>query len=426
LKALTLGGDNTAIGDNALPILTGFNALTENNTAVGHQAGRYLAEGTDNTFVGFDAGSGTASHTGCNFNTCIGSGSGKSLTTGGNNIFLGYSAGKSITSANYNVAIGNEAMGCIPTSKTPTGEENVCIGYHSGRLFNNTTPKRNVGVGYATLGGGLGTTNDTTSEGNTCVGWNSGKNITNNGFNVGIGSGSLGGNGSATGGGNNVCVGENAGGLVSGSENVMVGQGSGLNVAAGSSNTIVGRNSGIGITTGTKNTCLGSDSNITGNPSNCCVIGNLATSSTSSSITLGRVGSDSVRLNKITPMYVTPSLASGDIGFIQSVATITYPGTTTNIIASNISANGTWVVYVFLNFTGLTNSPQLIVEDATPTTLGIVATRITGGTDRYSGSFPYTITAAANVVRIRFSVAPTTGGTNGGDANQYVRFVRIA
>jgi hypothetical protein len=109
LRALTLGGDNTAIGDNALPILTGTNALTENNTAVGHQAGRYLAEGTDNTFIGFNAGSGTSSHTGGNFNTCVGSGAGRSLSTGDNNVFVGWDAG----------------------SNTDVGSNNTCLGYNT-------------------------------------------------------------------------------------------------------------------------------------------------------------------------------------------------------------------------------------------------------------------------------------------------------
>ena len=273
LAALTLGDSNTAIGDLAFPIMTGTSALTKNNTAVGHQAGRYLLDGTDNTFVGFNAGAGTSSHSGSNFNTCVGSGAGSGFTTGDNNTLVG--AAIDVISSGSN----------------------------------------NTGLGY---------------------------------------------------------------------------------------NLIIG-------TSGTYRTCIGSGS--VGTINNC--------------VTLGRVGTDSVKLNKITPMYTTPSLVSGDIGFIES-RTITYPGTTTNIIASNISANGTWVVYVFLSFTLLTTSPKLIVQDATPTTLGVVSLKNTSGTDRYIGSFPYTITAAANVVSIRLSLAPTSGGLDGADANQYVRFVRIA
>lgn len=109
LRALTLGGDNTAIGDNALPILTGANSVAENNTAVGHQAGLFLAEGTDNTFVGFNAGAGTSSHTGCNFNTCVGSGAGSILTTGDNNVFFGFEAGNGIITGSDNTFIGHTA-----------------------------------------------------------------------------------------------------------------------------------------------------------------------------------------------------------------------------------------------------------------------------------------------------------------------------
>jgi hypothetical protein len=106
LRALTLGGDNTAIGDNALPLLTGANAVAENNTAVGHQTGLYLAEGIDNTFIGFNAGAGTSSHTGCNYNTAVGSGSASALSTGDNNTCIGFDAGNILTTGSNNTFLG--------------------------------------------------------------------------------------------------------------------------------------------------------------------------------------------------------------------------------------------------------------------------------------------------------------------------------
>jgi hypothetical protein len=89
--------------------LTGTQANTINNTAVGHQAGRYLAEGTDNTFIGFDAGAGTSSHTGCNFNTAVGSGAAAALSTGDDNTCIGSGAGNIITTGSDNTFLGLNA-----------------------------------------------------------------------------------------------------------------------------------------------------------------------------------------------------------------------------------------------------------------------------------------------------------------------------
>lgn len=172
-------------------------------------------------------------------------------------------------------------------------------------------------------------------------------------------------------------------------------------------NTSVSGTATIGTATITNASVSGTDTIGTANITTASVSGTLTT-------------------NTITPTYLTSSLASGNIGFIQT-ASITYPGTTTNIIASNISANGTWVVYCQLNFTGMTTTPQLIVQDASLTTLGVLGALLRAGTDHYNTAFcVYTITGSANVVSIRLSLAPTTGGANGGDTNQYVRFVRIA
>lgn len=303
------------------------------------------------------------------------------------------------------------AQGAITIPTLSTGTLNV-----SG-VITTTSSTTNIGLGYEAL------SSNTTGTANTAFGHQSGR-VNDIGIrNTFIGDKA----GLLTAGSRNqiTCVGASAGsGTILGSNTTAVGYNT-LPLSTGSSNTALGESAGASITTGTNNTCIGAGANITGAATEySTAIGAGAVASTNNTIVLGTIN-DTIRYNKVSPLYTTPSFTNANIGWIENAA-ITYPGLTTNIIASNISANGTWIVYAFLNFTGLTNSPQLIVQDATPTQLGVIATRDSLGTDRYRGSFPYTITAAANVVSIRLSVAPTTGGINGGDAGQYVRFVRIA
>jgi hypothetical protein len=115
-----LGGDNTAIGFEALQA----NTTGNDNTALGFRALRSNTTGTFNTATGFEAlfrntigGGNTAnglgallSNTTGNSNTAIGAGALQLNTTGSNNIAVGAEAGVNFTTGNNNIDIGNAGV----------------------------------------------------------------------------------------------------------------------------------------------------------------------------------------------------------------------------------------------------------------------------------------------------------------------------
>lgn len=92
-------------------VVVGVNAMTQHsggnrNTVIGEGAlfGDFLGVNSDNTLVGYRAGSNAS--TGNNGNTGIGSESIRSLTTGSANVALGYRSGDLITTGSLNIVIG--------------------------------------------------------------------------------------------------------------------------------------------------------------------------------------------------------------------------------------------------------------------------------------------------------------------------------
>ena len=122
LQANTTGSYNTALGDSALY----SNTTASNNTAVGYQAGYSNTTGLYNTFVGtqdnasnavgrsntigwYNAAFGAAalqSNVSGYFNVAIGAQS-LYVATGSNNTGVGYGAGSAITTGAYNTILGN-------------------------------------------------------------------------------------------------------------------------------------------------------------------------------------------------------------------------------------------------------------------------------------------------------------------------------
>jgi hypothetical protein len=97
--------------------------------------------GTENTFIGVNAGNFTLSGT---FNTASGSGALKLNAAGSNNIAIGATALGANTSGNGNTAIGGGALGA-----NSTGGGNIAIGYEAG--FNHTVGD-NSNMDIGTLG----------------------------------------------------------------------------------------------------------------------------------------------------------------------------------------------------------------------------------------------------------------------------------
>ena len=149
--------------------------------------------GTNNTFLGEDAGNLTAS--GANYNTGLGYHCLTGLTSGDRNVCIGWASGKAITTGSYNFGMGycslylatdasdNIAIGDTALATTASGQRNTCVGSGSG--YDIATATDNTGIGY------YAGYRITTGVGNTCIGSFVGGiagNITTGSYNVLIGN----------------------------------------------------------------------------------------------------------------------------------------------------------------------------------------------------------------------------------------------
>ena len=82
---------NVAIGLNSLRGTTPSSGIVTENTAVGVSSGQSLNSGSQNTFIGKDAGKLIGSATASNNNTCVGHGAVIDMTVGNNNTYIGAS-----------------------------------------------------------------------------------------------------------------------------------------------------------------------------------------------------------------------------------------------------------------------------------------------------------------------------------------------
>jgi hypothetical protein len=247
-----------------------FNAATQFNlggTRVLH------ATGTDNVFVGREAGNSIAA--GGDSNAFFGMESGKSNTTGFNNTFVGAYAGRSNT-----IAGNNAFFGANTGLSNNTGNFNAFFGSNAG--FTNTSGSSNAFFGSSS---GL---NHSIGSNNSFFGRSAGASVTNalnNSF-----FGAYAGENTTTGG--NAYFGAFAGQKnTSGFGNVFVGSNAGKENTGGSSNTFVGVNSGQNQGAGgSNNTALGANAKVNLNVNNATAIGANAFASQSNTLVLGVSG----------------------------------------------------------------------------------------------------------------------------------------
>ncbi len=207
------------------------------------------------------------------FNLFVGSGAGQNIiatstvdgTSGIRNTALGINALTNATSSDFNVAIGNGAMG--GNSSDSSGSSNVAIGFSS--LTANSSGANNTAVGAQTMVAnttgvqnvafGAGSLDvNTTASNNTAIGFAAlGASVTG-ASNVALGSSASGGNTSAT---NTTAIGFAAG---SGSSNfnaegyTVLGYLAGDNISTGSDySTFLGYQSGSAVTSGFGNILIG-------------------------------------------------------------------------------------------------------------------------------------------------------------------------
>lgn len=115
---LTTASRNSALGDVALLNLT----TGVDNSAVGNSAGTNITTGSFNTVLGSFAGS---SITTGQLNTAVGFNAMLSATTGSNNVCLGSGAGGSLTTGNLNTLIGVAAGNAYTTESSNVAIENI-------------------------------------------------------------------------------------------------------------------------------------------------------------------------------------------------------------------------------------------------------------------------------------------------------------
>lgn len=217
-EKLTTGNANTCFGYNAGAAIT----TGDQNTSIGKSALETMQAGSNNTAIGFSALR-YANDATCVQNTIVGSFCGEQITTGNNNTALGHNTLKTLTTGDLNTAIGQGAL-----AYTVTGNYNTAIGYHA--LLNRVADDSTAMGAEALMA-------CTTGVGNTAFGRGALKSVV---------TGQL-----------NTAVGHQAGRLVTGNGNTIVGESAAYASTTGSSNTVVGNLALSANTTGSSNTAIG-------------------------------------------------------------------------------------------------------------------------------------------------------------------------
>lgn len=165
----TTGEHNVFMGHNAGYF---YNTVGSRNVLIGSLAG-YFNNGSNNTFVGFSAGSGNLTG---NRNTFIGQ-AGSFLQKGDNNVMVGHESGEVAGSCSGNAFVGNQS------GYHNTGDNNSFFGHKAG--FFNQAGVNNTYLGYQS-GGSASLVNATAIGANALV-TASHSLVLGNSANVGIG-----------------------------------------------------------------------------------------------------------------------------------------------------------------------------------------------------------------------------------------------
>lgn len=238
-----IGGNGTAGGTLSANLV---NTATQYNMS----GLRILsAAGTNNLFLGFNAG---ASNTGGS-NSFFGIAAGLNNTTGFTNSFYGSSAGLA-----NSTGFGNSFFGASAGAANSTACCNSFFGTSSG--FNAT------GGSNAFFGFNAGNAN-TTGANNAFFGANAGSNNTTSD--------------------NNTFFGESTGYVNTGGDNSFFGARAGLSNTTGTGNTFVGRSAGTGNATGSNNTYVGANTSGSDGLTNATAIGANAQVTASNTIVMG-------------------------------------------------------------------------------------------------------------------------------------------
>jgi hypothetical protein len=254
----TVGGggtsSNLAIGTDALDVAE---AGAANNVGIGHSAGIGVTTGDANVFIGLYSGYNVST---ASFNIALGNHAfeGGAAITGESNIAIGDRALESAEGGLLrNVVIGNDA-GSGGTFASAT--DNVIIGTNTGSSIVSGDHNVNIGTGAGY--------SNTTGVRNVCIGKAAGKYSVTAFDNISIGY--YAGAGAALTGGYNVFMGVKSGYNAAGASehNIAIGYYAGKSISGGSFNVFMGWSAGIANAAGTNNVAIGwyaGGSNVTGN-----------------------------------------------------------------------------------------------------------------------------------------------------------------
>lgn len=308
------------------------------------------------------------------------------LTATNNAIINGLNIGKGNGNITDNTAFGVSALSSI------TGGSNTAIGYQTLKI--GTTARFNTAVGAYAL------TASTTGDYNTAVGYQALTAANTGSTNTAVGAGSL---SSTTTGSNNTALGQQAGGF------------------GASSNT-----------TGSNNTYIGYQTTSSANNfSNSTALGSGATITASNQIVLGTT-SDSVRYNKLKPLYTTvPTYTADEVGYTVSDnnATASVGTTNTTLMSITLSQDGVYIIMYCLRA-----SPTTGVALNFTTRLYINSAVAIKTDDSIVGSGELTVSpstfrniSAGDVVEVRALTSNSSVSLQTGTSGQgYLRIVRIA
>lgn len=277
--------DNIPLNFRVNNIASGRIDPTLNNTFFGFTSGNNSATGVSNVAMGAFS---LQTLTSGNFNVAVGRSSLKANTTGAQNTAVGNFALFSNVSGNANVALGATAL-----QTNSTGSFNIAIGISS--LVNNTTGTNNVAVGLNSL------TANVTGNFNTALGDTALAASTGGAENVAVGFSALRFNTSS----NNVGVGSNALRTNNvGTNNIAVGYSALIN-AIGSQNVALGAFALSSQSTANTATALGYNADVNvGGLSDITVIGANAVGSVSHSVVLGAPTVTHIQFNgALEPFY---------------------------------------------------------------------------------------------------------------------------
>jgi hypothetical protein len=332
---ISSGDDNVLFGHQA-----GNSVLSSTgnyNTMIGGLAGFTISTSLYNTLIGYKAGYVLTTTVGSDSNVMIGYQAGMASTSTGN-ILIGTNSGPAITTGNYNISIGLQAVLAASTligltgigyqafysaTTTGTADYSVAIGYQAGYSMTSGGPITVVGykAGYActstlTAVGYQAGTALTSGTVSTYIGYQAGFTVTTASYNTAVGYiagynwtttpacdacdafgyqsqyymrgtyntsfGALSCRGSTT-------ASNNTGGY-----NIAIGYASLLALTSGGSNIAIGFQAGTGITTALNNTLIGYQAGMaltttTGSDNNTFIgyQAGLAATSTTGSVLLG-------------------------------------------------------------------------------------------------------------------------------------------